>query len=1220
MISSVFTSPSHIVLPGETTSVGMPKRRGFTILVALIALAYAPCKADVAAPPAPPPPPAGYCTQIYNELNGDLQAFNSVLATPPTWTPMPGGATLYGGNLEWANGNTGPSISASDYMQSTVQPQLQELQALGVQAVLVPVLFPILYEPFYGSQAAFQPYLNFYTQVAQAVRAAGLKLIVDNEILFSNDTAAGWTNMNAFYGPLTWQEYIDARAQMAATIAQAMQPDYLMLANEPDTEAIQTGQQSLNNPVNAAQMVAEEIAAVQALNLSPVPKLGAGFGSWMPATGTASLLNYINAYIALPLDYIDFHLLPINTVQNSNFLNNALTIASMAAAAGKPVAISQAWLEDETAEEVNVLSIDVVRARGPFTFWSPLNNYFLQTAQALAQYTNMVYLVPQFPVYLFAQQTYGGTASNGGAANCTCTTASCSDYDIMQTENVLASAADQQSVFTATAVGYYNQLVTTADATPPTVPANLAGTAGTAGAKLSWTPATDDVGVAGYSVFRCTPPAAGQPCEEVWIANSTLSSYNDSTVASNTLYTYQVQAFDFANNDSPLSQTLSLQTLRTSGDSATNLVATPVSAQEIDLSWSPPTDPTGLGQYQVLGGTSPSNLQQIVVATSTTTTYRNQPLSPGTTYYYAIIAVEEGIAAPMTPVVTATTLPLPNPPSNVAATATPATIALTWQENLQPNGLPIGYYQIYQGTTPGNLAKVASATGAKYTATSLTANTAYYFEVVAVDTGHGASTPSDQFAVTTPALPGAPAGLAAAPTSTTQVALTWSANLSPGGMPLTGYYIFRGTAPSSLLQVASAAGTAYTDYSLTSGVTYYYAVEALDQCGDVSPMSAVVSAATLTLPTPPTSLVATPISTKQIGLAWAAGPSGLPVASFIVLRGTAPSSLVQVASVTAPAFNDYPPTSGVTYYYAVEEKDANGNLSPMSAVVSAATLGLPTAPANLAATPISTSQMGLSWTAGPSGLPLTGYYVFRGTAPSALTKVGAATAPAYTDYALTAGTTYYYAVEEIDQSGNISPMSAVVSAETLAPPSPPANLAATPISTKQIGLAWTAGPSGLPVASYIVFRGAAASSLVQVACVTATTYYDYPPASGVTYYYAVEEKDTLGNLSPMSATVSAATLALPAAPANLTATPLSAAQIGLAWTAGSSGLPLSGFYIFRGTAPSGLIKVGAAAPPVYTDYSLTAGTTYYYAVEEIDQSGNVSPMSEVESATTLPRR
>src|SRR6202167_2298574 len=355
-LESIIAGSAHIPIGNRTAK--STKWNILSVLATLPALVYAQ---GVPAPPAPPPVPAGsYCASIYAELNGDLQAFNTVLATPPTWTPAPGGPTLYGANLQWADSNTGPSISGPSYMQTTVQPQLQAMKALGIKAVSVPVLFPVLYEPFYGSQAALQPYLDFYQQVAQAVRTAGLKLIIDYEIVFSNDIEDGWTNMNAFYSTLTWPEYMAARAQMAATIAQSMQPDYLMLANEPDTEAAQTGQPNLNTPADAALMVAGEIAAVQAEvligGLSPAPKLGAGFGSWMPAEGTASLLNYIVAYDALPLDYIDFHLLPINSINRSNFLDNSLTIASMAAAVGKPVAVSQAWATKEAAGGWNTLS------------------------------------------------------------------------------------------------------------------------------------------------------------------------------------------------------------------------------------------------------------------------------------------------------------------------------------------------------------------------------------------------------------------------------------------------------------------------------------------------------------------------------------------------------------------------------------------------------------------------------------------------------------------------------------------------------------------------------------------------------------------------------------------------------------------------------------------------------------------------------------------------
>ena len=77
----------------------------------------------------------------------------------------------------------------------------------------------------------------------------------------------------AYFSTLSWTQYQAARATMAATVAQVMQPDYLVLAEEPDSEAAQAGQPNLNIPTNAAAMVSGEIAAVQALNM-PNPQVG----------------------------------------------------------------------------------------------------------------------------------------------------------------------------------------------------------------------------------------------------------------------------------------------------------------------------------------------------------------------------------------------------------------------------------------------------------------------------------------------------------------------------------------------------------------------------------------------------------------------------------------------------------------------------------------------------------------------------------------------------------------------------------------------------------------------------------------------------------------------------------------------------------------------------------------------------------------------------------
>jgi fibronectin type 3 domain-containing protein len=1012
-------------------------------MAALPALVHA--QGVVISPATAPAVPAGYCTSMYNELQGDLQAFNTVLATPPTWTPIPfppGGSTIYGGNLQWANGNTGPSIGGAGYLQVTVQPQLQELKALGVQAILVPVLFPILYEPFYGNTTTYQTYLTFYTQVAQAVRAAGLKLIIDNEILFSNDTAAGWTNMNAFYGPLTWPEYIAARATMAATIEQYMQPDYLMLANEPDTEAIQTGQINLNIPADAAAMVQAEITAVQnylsTATVSPTPKLGGGFGTWMTQAGVSSLLNYINAYTALPLDYIDFHLLQIGTVAGDNFLNNSLTIAQMAAAAGKPVAVTQAWMEDETNLEVNVLNIDIVRGRGVFSFWAPLNETFMQTAQALANYTNMLYLVPQFPVYMFAQQTYGGTVANGGAVNCTCTTTSCSDYDMGETENSLAGLADQISVYTDTGFNYYKLLVTTPATAPPSVPPSLTGSAGFTSANLSWGASSDTagVGVAGYNLYRCSPPAEGQPCTGAFLATMTLPGYSDSSLTSGVPYNYQVQAFDFANDNSPLTPALSLQTYITSSSAATNLVATTVSPQEIGLSWSPPSNTTGLGSYLIYSGTTRSDLQQIATRPAGTTTYNDLNLAAATTYYFGIIAVEQGIEAPMSTTAYATTLPLPTPPSNVTATPSPTKVALTWQENVQPNGLPISYYEIFQGTTAGNLTKIASATGTTYTATPLIPDTTYYFEIVAVDTGRDDSAPSEAIAVTTDVLPNAPVNVAATASSNTKVTVAWSETVPSNGLPIQDYLVFRAATPAGLASATgvTAKASPYNDTTVSANTTYYYAVEAKDTGQDVSPMSAPAEVTTPPVPAAPVDLAVKVNSATELTVTWTENipTHGLSITTYTINWGTSPTSLTNSAKRNTPTFVDTGLIPATTYYFAITATDSGGDVSPPSATVNGTTAPMPAAPVNVLATANSTTQITVTWSENlpAGGLPITTYTINWGTSPTSLTNVAKRNTPTFIDTGLTPASTYYFQITATDSGGDVSPMSVIASAMT----------------------------------------------------------------------------------------------------------------------------------------------------------------------------------------------
>ena len=195
----------------------------------------------------------------------------------------------------------------------------------------------------------------------------------------------------------------------------------------------------------------------------------------------------------------------------------------------------------------------------------------------------------------------------------------------------------------------------------------------------------------------------------------------------------------------------------------------------------------------------------------------------------------------------------------------------------------------------------------------------------------------------------------------------------------------------------------------------------------------------------------------------------------------------------------------------------------MSATVSVTTLAPPLAPAKLALTANSTTQVVASWTPGNSGMPISSYQIYRGTTPSGMVQLAKRATASYTDVSLTPATMYYYAVQEIDTGGNLSPMSATVSVTTLALPSAPVTLTATANSTRQVVTSWTTGPSGMPVSFYQVYRGTTASNLVEVAKRTTTTFTDVSLTPSTAYYYAVQETDTGGNVSKMSATVSVTT-------------------------------------------------------------------------------------------------
>ncbi|MGE5529219.1 MAG: fibronectin type III domain-containing protein [Patescibacteria group bacterium] len=203
-------------------------------------------------------------------------------------------------------------------------------------------------------------------------------------------------------------------------------------------------------------------------------------------------------------------------------------------------------------------------------------------------------------------------------------------------------------------------------------------------------------------------------------------------------------------------------------------------------------------------------------------------------------------------------------------------------------------------------------------------------------------------------------------------------------------------------------------------------------------------------PTAPANLTATAVSSGRIDLSWTASTDNVGVTGYKVFRGG-----VEIDTVTGTTYQDTGLSPSTTYNYYVKAFDAAGNISAQSNTAQATTqqsggdTQAPTAPANLTATAVSSSQINLSWTASTDNVGVTGYQVFRNGE-----QVGTSGTTSYADTGLTPNTTYSYYVKAYDAAGNVSTQSNTAQATTL-----PAGGGSTVMHVESI---WSCDASGNP--------------------------------------------------------------------------------------------------------------------------------------------------------------
>ncbi|MEV0809078.1 DNRLRE domain-containing protein [Micromonospora sp. NPDC050200] len=271
------------------------------------------------------------------------------------------------------------------------------------------------------------------------------------------------------------------------------------------------------------------------------------------------------------------------------------------------------------------------------------------------------------------------------------------------------------------------------DTTPPAAPGGLVATGAPDAVTLTWSPATDNVGVTEYAVLR----------DHVVVATVTATTYADSAVPANESHTWSVRAFDAASNASAESDVVSAVRDTLPPSAPLNLRVTSVAPGAVGLAWDASTDNVGVVQYRVLRDGS------LLAETSSGETFVDYGVgSTGTSHTYLVTAVDfaGNISESSNPVtVTTADSSPPTVPTNLQASATePNQVELSWGP--ATDDVAVAGYTVYRnGTALGTTA------GTTFADTTALSETSYTYTVSAFDAAGNSSGPSAPAPATTPA-------------------------------------------------------------------------------------------------------------------------------------------------------------------------------------------------------------------------------------------------------------------------------------------------------------------------------------------------------------------------------------------------------------------------------------------------------------------------------------
>ncbi|MBJ6362358.1 fibronectin type III domain-containing protein [Paenibacillus sp. GCM10012307] len=541
-------------------------------------------------------------------------------------------------------------------------------------------------------------------------------------------------------------------------------------------------------------------------------------------------------------------------------------------------------------------------------------------------------------------------------------------------------------------------IVASTDATPPSAPSSLSVTNRTkTSVSLSWTAATDNIGVASYHIYNNGSVIAEVP--------GTATSYTLTGLSENTMFTLTIKAKDAAGNISAASNVVSVSTDIETPSSPGPLTIVSRTETSIAFSWLPSTDNVEVLKYEIYNG---NVLMSTVNGSLTSHTLTG--LIPNTIYTIGVKALDAaGNRSEFSNQLSVSTdITSPTVPGSLHATnRTSTSIALAWTAST--DNVAVSNYNIYMGST---LVGTVAGGVTTFIVTGLQTNSSFVFTVKAQDAAGNLSLASNSLTASTDIVaPTPPGSLSVTDRTATSISLVWTA--ATDNIGVVEYVIYDGEN-----QLVSLPGiqTNYVLTGLSLNTMHKLTVKAKDAAGNVSEASNIVMASTdVIAPAPPSVLSITNRTETSITLSWVAALDNVGVTGYQIYNGT---TLVGRVEGTATSYTVTGLNVNTTYSFRVKAKDEAGNESEWSREIVASTdVTLPTTPTRFGVVKRNSDVMELQWDAASDNIGVTEYIIYLGDTLLGTTD---ANTTHYVVPNLPVNTTHVLVVRAKDAAGNLS--------------------------------------------------------------------------------------------------------------------------------------------------------------------------------------------------------